>query len=94
MSGAYARRFGNDSLRVLFVVAGRKPRARIERLKRWCEAEGGRSLFWFADKDAVDRSHVLCDPIWMVGGSARREALLPGAQPPLAQTTLRLPVVR
>ena len=94
VSGAYARRYGGDSLRVLFVVSGRNPRERVERLKRWCEAEGGRSLFWFAEKDVLDRSDLRCDPIWKVGGSAGREALLPGYPEAPARHAGRLPAVR
>ncbi len=93
-SGAYRRRYRDDSLRVLFVVSGRNPRERVERLKRWTEAEGGRSLFWFTEQETLDRSDPLCDPIWKVGGTATREALLPVAALPVTRGARRLPAVR
>lgn len=93
-SGAYVRRYGDDSLRVIFVVSGSNPRGRVDRLKRWCEAEGGRSLFWFTEKETLDRSDLLCDPIWKVGGSTTREALLVGVTVPELQAARRLPAVR
>ena len=94
VSGAYRDRYGDDSLRVIFVVSGREPRGRVQRLKRWCEEERGRSLFWFAEKEAFDRSDPLSDPIWMVAGSSGREPLLTGAQAPSGIASRRLPAVR
>jgi len=68
-TGVYAKRFGTDSLRVLFVVANnaRDP-YRLSRIKRWCETEGGRSLFWFADSGDVTGESVFSGPIWHVAG--------------------------
>jgi hypothetical protein len=49
VSGTYERRYGTKSLRVLWVVADQtRDSTRLERIIRWTEAEGGRSLFWFA----------------------------------------------
>ena len=77
VTGAYRRRHGTDSLRVLFVIApnNRDPH-RLERAKRWCEAEGGRSLFWFAHASEMDEHSVLSEPIWNVAGRTGRFALV------------------
>ena len=77
VTGAYRRRHGTDSLRVLFVIApnNRDPH-RLERAKRWCEAEGGRSLFWFARASEMDEHNVLTEPVWHVAGREGRFTLL------------------
>jgi hypothetical protein len=76
-TGAYAKRFGLDSLRVLFVVAknDRDP-YRLARIKRWCEAEGGRSLFWFADSADVTGETVLSGRIWHLAGREGLHSLI------------------
>ena len=78
-SGSYGRRYGSESLRVLFVIASTKrdPR-RLARIKHWCEAEGGRSLFWFCPLDAVTAASILEAPIWEVAGRGGRHSLLSG----------------
>jgi len=69
LTGAYQRRFGTDSLRVLFVIASNhRDRQRLERAKRWCEAEGGRSLFWFADSSDINEHTIFNEPIWKIAG--------------------------
>lgn len=95
--GRYRSRFGEDSLRVLFVVSGRAPRSeRLRRLVEWCESEGGRSLFWFTEIDQVLSRDVLRDAIWRVAGTPERQALFDG--PSFAVSTMaaqrRLPEVR
>jgi hypothetical protein len=77
LSGKYARRHGTDSLRVLFVVApnSRDPE-RVSRIKRWSEAEGGRSLFWFADAADISEESVFTQPIWQVAGRTGTFSLL------------------
>jgi hypothetical protein len=78
-TGSYAKRYGTDSLRVLFVIGSTaRDRHRLERAKRWCEAEGGRSLFWFADGTELSEGNVLTEPIWHVAGRDGRYALLTG----------------
>jgi len=79
LTGAYQKRHGTHSLRVLFVVArnDRDPH-RLARVKRWCEAEGGRSLFWFVDASEANEHTVLTEPIWQVAGRAGRYPLLAG----------------
>ena len=82
-SGAHRRRYGVDSLRVLFVVSGRPSRpARARRLREWCEAEGGRSLFWFMEHDHLAAADILSDPIWEVAGRPGRHALIETRPPP------------
>lgn len=69
LTGAYQRRFGTDSLRILFVIASNhRDRHRLERAKRWCEAEGGRSLFWFADSADINEATIFNEPIWQIAG--------------------------
>lgn len=76
-TGTYAKRFGTDSLRVLFVVASnRRDPYRLARIKRWCEAEGGRSLFWFADSGDVTGESVFSGPIWHVAGREGLHSLI------------------
>lgn len=78
-TGSYAKRFGTDSLRVLFIIASTaRDRHRLERTKRWCEAEGGRSLFWFADASELTERNVLTEPVWQVAGRDGRHSLLTG----------------
>lgn len=75
LTGAYGKRFGTDSLRVLFVIASHhRDRHRLERTKHWCEVEGGRSLFWFADAADVTEYAIFNEPIWQVAG---REGTFP-----------------
>ncbi len=79
VTGAYAKRHGTDSLRVLFVIAPNdRDRHRLARVKRWCEAERGRSLFWFADAFDITEDTLLTEPIWHVAGRDGRYSLLTG----------------
>jgi hypothetical protein len=80
-TGSYAKRYGTDSLRVLFVIGStERDRHRLERVKRWCEAEGGRSLFWFASSADITDSTTFTKPIWQVAGRDGRYALLTGGE--------------
>jgi len=76
VKGAYQRRFGTDSLRVLFMVAptDRDPK-RLQRIKAWTEHEGGQSLFWFAPLTALSPASVFQTPIWQVAGRTGNYAL-------------------
>ncbi len=69
VTGAYRRRFGTDSLRVLFVVTptNRDPH-RLERIKAWAEAERGQSLFWFASLSDLRTDTIFDKPVWRVAG--------------------------
>ncbi len=76
-SGAYVSHLPPPPPRVLFIVAaGTNSPARVERLVRWCEAEGGRSLFWFAEHASVVASDILHDPLWTVAGGSVPQRLL------------------
>ncbi|MEX2246945.1 MAG: replication-relaxation family protein [Dehalococcoidia bacterium] len=76
VSGAYKKRFGTDSLRVLFVVAPTdRDRRRLERIKAWTEAEGGQSLFWFAALPDLTPQSIFEAPIWHVAGRSGPVAL-------------------
>ena len=76
-TGAYAQRFGTDSLRVLFVIASTKRDPyRLQRVKRWCESEGGRSLFWFADSAEITEKTIFSEPIWYVAGREGQHSLI------------------
>jgi hypothetical protein len=68
-TGTYRQRFDTDSLRVLFVVAqNERDRTRLQRIKTWTEAEGGQSLFWFAELSDVTPRSIFNSPIWQVAG--------------------------
>ena len=76
VKGAYQRRFGTDSLRVLFVVAPTdRDRKRLERIKAWTETEGGQSLFWFASLSDLWPDTIFDKPVWRVAGRDGRFAL-------------------
>jgi hypothetical protein len=91
-AGAYARRFPEAALRVLFVVAaGAQSPARLERLVRWCEDEGGGSLFWFTEHARLAGCNVLRDPIWRMAGSGGLHRLLAGDERRVAIRILRPP---
>ena len=76
-TGTYERRYGTKSLRVLWVVADvTRDSTRLERIKRWAEAEGGRSLFWFVMLDALTPETILTEPVWMKAGSFDNHTLL------------------
>lgn len=65
-----------DSLRVMIVVTNdARDHHRVERLKAWAEAEGGRSLFWFAGRAALAASNIIDSPVWIAGGGAGRQPL-------------------
>ncbi len=69
VTGAYKRRFGTDSLRVLLVVAPTdRDRRRLARVKAWTEAEGGQNLFWFADLNDLTSRTIFGSPVWQVAG--------------------------
>ncbi len=76
-TGTYRQRFGTDSLRVLFVIASTKRDPyRLQRVKRWCESEGGRSLFWFADSADITENTIIDEPIWHVAGRDGQHSLI------------------
>jgi hypothetical protein len=40
----------------------------VERIKRWTEAEGGWSLFWFAMLDDITPEVILEAAVWRIAG--------------------------
>jgi len=74
-SGAYLMKLPTESFRVLVVVTdNRRDPKRLERLKAWCEGELGGSLFWFIDREGLEKD-VLDDILWLVAGRADRVKL-------------------
>lgn len=77
VTGTYERRYAIKSLRVLWVIADvTRDSTRLERIKRWTEAQGGRSLFWFAMLDELTPETILSAAVWQKAGSDTRHALL------------------
>ena len=76
-TGAYVARYGSSSLRVLFVLgSASRDRYMVSRMKRWCESQGGRSLFWFADLKDIAANTILTAPIWQGAGRHSTNSLL------------------
>ena len=79
-SGAYKAVFGQVSLRVLFILGSQVADARrLTRMKTWCEAAGGGSLFWFGELSSLKNPSMLRQPIWVVAGRESQFPLLGGA---------------
>lgn len=72
-SGAYTRRYGTKSLRVLTVTESQR---RMKNLKTLTERAGGKSRFWFASMEALSAESLLFDPRWHVAGRSEQHALL------------------
>ncbi len=78
-TGTYERRYGTKSLRVLWVVADvSRDSTRLERIKRWTEAEGGRSLFWFGMLEALTPDTILDEDVWFIAGREGLHAIIRG----------------
>jgi hypothetical protein len=78
-SGAYRSHLPSESLRVVFAVTDcTRDTRRLAHLKRWCEEEGGRTLFWFADRNGLEED-VLAAPVWWVAGDEQRHRLALGS---------------
>lgn len=61
-TGAYQRRYGTHSLRVLTVVPSVR---RLKNLKTTTETVGGKSMFWFATYEALVPESIL-GPVWEI----------------------------
>ncbi|MEO8391729.1 MAG: replication-relaxation family protein [Chloroflexota bacterium] len=70
-SGAYQRRYGTRSLRVLTVTT---TTGRTESLRKMTEHAGGKQRYWFATLDQISPQTILKAPIWQV---ATRDDLQP-----------------
>ena len=80
-SGAYARRYRTNCLRVLTVTTSD---ARLRNLLRTTERAGGGRMFWFATLGELTAETALDAPIWRVPG---RTDLLPLIAPDFAPRT-------
>lgn len=60
----YEKRYGIDKGRVLFIAPTMR---RMQRLKEICEAQGGRSKYWFTTMTEFISHNPLTDPIWLKG---------------------------
>lgn len=65
-TGAYEKRYGYKSVRVLTVAFSQK---RLESLKTVTEEVGGKERYWFALHPEMTPQSVFDEPIWMTAGS-------------------------
>lgn len=72
-SGAYARRYGTDCLRVLTVTTSQQ---RLHNLLRTTRKTGGGSMFWFTTMDRATPEQMLQAPIWRIPGQEAPSALI------------------
>lgn len=72
-SKAYQKRFGTNSLRVLFIASSER---RMRGLMNFTQAAGGKRRFWFATLDSLDPERLLTDPIWQTAGENTYLSLL------------------
>ncbi|MBE2271228.1 MAG: replication-relaxation family protein [Anaerolinea sp.] len=72
-SGAYTRRFGTRSLRVLTVTLGQ---GRLQNLRRATEEADGKQRFWFTCLEQIRPETVLCAPIWQVATNSALQPLV------------------
>lgn len=76
-TGQYQRDIGRYKLRVLFVVAdSRRDSGRLGRIKRWTEAIGGGSLFWFVALEDLNIYTALYEQVWNVAGRPDKHPLI------------------
>lgn len=76
-SGAYARRYGTDCLRVLTVTTSEKRMRNLMRTTATaCGVENGVRMFWFTWLEPVTDATVLAGPIWYVTGQDEPKALI------------------
>lgn len=74
-SGGYEKRFNAQSLRVLTVVDTPTPKRMVNLVALTGQVEGIGRRFWFAHLPNVTPTTALLEPIWLVAGSERSEAL-------------------
>jgi len=72
-TGAYEKRYGYKSVRVLTVAFSQK---RLESLKTVTGEIGGKERYWFALHSEITPRSVFEKPIWVSGGSMEQMALL------------------
>lgn len=71
-TGAYEKRYGYKSVRVLTVAFSQK---RLESLKTVTEEVGGKERYWFALHPEITPQNVFDEPLWMTAGSDRPMSL-------------------
>lgn len=90
-TGAYAKSFGTQSLRVLFVIAdAKRDPDRLNRIRRWTEAAKGGTMFWFAHLEELSLETFLGTPIWSVAGTTSKSRLLRGDEDGLGHSRRKL----
>ncbi|NLF02710.1 MAG: hypothetical protein GX601_17220 [Anaerolineales bacterium] len=67
-SGAYLRRYGSRSLRILTVTTGEKRMANLVRTTAQTCRSRDQGLFWFTSVEQVAQDTVLNAPVWRVNG--------------------------
>lgn len=72
-SGAYERRYGSKSMRIVTVTKGKK---RLDGLKQATEEVGGKRRFWFALGSDLTADTILHLPLWYVAGEQELSALI------------------
>jgi hypothetical protein len=72
-SGAYARRYHTDCLRILTITTSEK---RLLNLLRTTHKAGGGPQFWFAHLGQVSPETILQAPVWHVPGRASPQPLI------------------
>jgi hypothetical protein len=76
-SGAYARRYGGNSLRVLTVTTSEKRMCNLMRTTaKACGDANGARMFWFTWMERVTDATVLSAPIWHVPGQEEPARLI------------------
>lgn len=71
-SGAYEKRYGYKSLRVLTTAPSSK---RLEGLKTVTESAGGKERYWFAIQQEITPQKVFNGALWWVAGKHEQSAL-------------------
>lgn len=72
-SGAYNKRYGTNSLRVLTVTESER---RLKNLAALTKRTGGMSRFWFASLDNLTPQNILSHPIWTVADRRGQYSLI------------------
>ncbi len=71
-SGAYEKRYGYKSIRILTVTTSQK---RLDGLKAATEKAGGKERFWFALQKDMAAATVFHDNVWLVGNGSQKNTL-------------------
>lgn len=72
-SGAYEKRYGSKSMRVVTITKGSK---RLENLMQATKSVGGKRRFWFAVQTELTTDTILAAPVWRVAGQEECEPLI------------------